>query len=125
MSSPENLLVPLPHQVCSSGVLRPVSLDLDSSSTALDGRMCYLSNEEVSPFRETANNSARLVSQDTMTYSHYVRGSIFSVPKSWQVDNGESLVVSVYLFLKTFLRYANKVFHFAYESYDNVGPSRG
>lgn len=49
------------------------------------------------------DNGARLASQDVMTYSHYMRGSILSVPKLWQIDNGETLVVSVYSFLKTFL----------------------
>ena len=46
---------------------------------------------------------AHLSRQDVMTYSQYVHGSIFSVPKSWQVDHGENLVLSVYTFLKTFL----------------------
>jgi len=77
-----------------------MSLDLDVTESK---RMCYPSNF----FNfDTVNGhtSSRIASQDTMTYSHYVRGSILSVPKSWQVDNSENFVVSIYLFLKTFLR---------------------
>ena len=44
---------------------------------------------------------------DLVTYSHYVNGSILSVPKcqSWPAKgaNGDELVVSVYGFVKSFL----------------------
>ena len=51
----------------------------------------------------TSSSPSRAASS-SVTYSPYVNGSIFSVPKSWSVtDNGENLVVSVYAFVKSFL----------------------
>ena len=48
--------------------------------------------------------SLNLTPASSVTYSPYVNGSIFSVPKSWSVtDNGENLVVSVYAFVKSYL----------------------
>jgi hypothetical protein len=74
-----------------------LDLDADTSSSK---KMCYHSEMIIN----SNDNGARMDSQDVMTYSHYMRGSILSVPKLWQIDNGETLVVSVYSFLKTFLR---------------------
>jgi len=84
MSTSENLLLPLPS-------VSPLLLDLDTVNPS-STRMCY------------NNDDVRLTSQGVVTYSPYMRGSILSVPKLWQVDNRDTLVVSVYSFLKTFLR---------------------
>ena len=48
-----------------------------------------------------------------VTYSQYVNGSIFSVPKSWTNEPalGDSLVVSVYSFVKAFLRFVRFLSH--------------
>ncbi len=105
MSAPETLLIPLPQ--CPAPLHRPISLDLNATSSG-SRKMCHHSDMTISYCCGTVDNTsapsvARMSSQDVMTYGHYMRGSIFSVPKLWQVDNGESLVVSVYSYLKTFL----------------------
>jgi len=104
MSTPDNL------PTCPATLHRPITLDLNGSSSSTK-KMCYHSDMTISYCCGTVDNNvntnlgARLTNQDVMTYGHFMRGSIFSVPKLWQVDNGESLVVSVYSYLKTFLRW--------------------
>ncbi len=85
-------------------MLRPSSLDL-AHTGAYPHKMGYHTGLIVGGgcCPPGVGVGAHLSRQDVMTYSQYVHGSIFSVPKSWQVDHGENLVVSVYTFLKTFL----------------------
>jgi len=40
---------------------------------------------------------------DIMTYSQYVNGSIFSIPKSWSQKNTDDMLVTVYSFIKTYI----------------------
>jgi len=40
---------------------------------------------------------------DIMTYSQYVNGSIFSLPKSWSQKNTDDMMVTVYSFIKTYI----------------------
>merc|ERR1712050_336582 len=40
---------------------------------------------------------------DIMTYSQYVNGSIFSLPKSWSQKNTDDMLVTVYSFIKTYI----------------------
>lgn len=40
---------------------------------------------------------------DIMTYSNYVNGSIFSLPKSWNQKNTDDMLVTVYRFIKAFV----------------------
>lgn len=40
---------------------------------------------------------------DIVTYSDYVNGSIFSIPKSWPDQNNDSMLLTVYSFIKTFV----------------------
>ena len=42
-------------------------------------------------------------SGDVMTYSQYVNGSIFSIPKQWSQKSTDDLLVTVYSFIKTYL----------------------
>lgn len=42
------------------------------------------------------------LSSDIMTYSQYVNGSIFSIPKSWSQKNTDDMLMTVYSFVKTF-----------------------
>lgn len=42
-------------------------------------------------------------SSDVMTYSQYVNGSIFSIPKQWSQKSTDDLLVTVYSFIKTYL----------------------
>jgi len=39
---------------------------------------------------------------DIMTYSQYVNGSIFSIPKSWSQKSTDDMLMTVYSFVKTF-----------------------
>jgi len=39
---------------------------------------------------------------DIMTYSQYVNGSIFSIPKCWSQKSTDDLLMTVYSFVKTF-----------------------
>lgn len=45
---------------------------------------------------------------DRVTYSRYVNGSIFSVPKSWTSQKSDDFLVSLYNFFKSFLRWVRK-----------------
>jgi len=40
---------------------------------------------------------------DIMTYSQYVNGSIFTIPKQWSQQSTDDLLVTVYSFIKTYL----------------------
>jgi hypothetical protein len=40
---------------------------------------------------------------DIMTYSSYVNGSIFSIPKCWSEENTDQVLLTVYSFIKTFV----------------------
>jgi len=40
---------------------------------------------------------------DIMTYSQYVNGNIFSIPKQWSQQSTDDLLVTVYSFIKTYL----------------------
>ena len=106
MSASEAPIVPQPSAAPQVGLnlLRPSSLDLDGSEV-YQHKMGYHTGLIVGGgcCPPGIGAGAHLARQDVMTYSQYVHGSIFSVPKSWQLDHGENLVVSVYTFLKTFL----------------------
>ena len=106
MSASESPIVPQPSAAPQVGLnlLRPSSLDLDASGV-YQHKMGYHTGLIVGGgcCPPGIGVGAHLARQDVMTYSQYVHGSIFSVPKSWQLDHGENLVVSVYTFLKTFL----------------------
>jgi hypothetical protein len=39
---------------------------------------------------------------DIMTYTQYVNGSIFSIPKSWSQKSTDEMLMTVYSFVKTF-----------------------
>jgi hypothetical protein len=39
---------------------------------------------------------------DIMTYTQYVNGSIFSIPKSWSQKSTDDMLMTVYSFVKTF-----------------------
>jgi hypothetical protein len=98
-------VLPPPSAVPQVGLtlLRPVSLDLERTGGHKMGYHTGLIVGGCCPPGGGGAAGAHLSRQDVMTYSQYVHGSIFSVPKSWQVDHGENLVLSVYTFLKTFL----------------------
>ena len=106
MSASESPLFPQPSAAPQVGLdlLRPSSLELDHSGV-YQNKMGYHTGLIVGKgcCPPGVGVGAHLSRQDVMTYSQYVHGSIFSVPKSWQLDHGENLVVSVYTFLKTFL----------------------
>lgn len=106
MSASESPIVPQPSAAPQVGLnlLRPSSLDLDGSGV-YQHKMGFHTGIIVGGgcCPPGIGVGAHLARQDVMTYSQYVHGSIFSVPKSWQLDRGENLVVSVYTFLKTFL----------------------
>lgn len=40
---------------------------------------------------------------DIMTYSSYVNGSIFSIPKCWSEESTDQVLLTVYSFIKTFV----------------------
>ena len=40
---------------------------------------------------------------DILTYSQYVNGSIFTIPKQWSQQSTDDLLVTVYSFIKTYL----------------------
>ena len=103
MSASELPLVPPPSCVPQVGLshLRPASLDLQRTGGHKMGYHTGIVVGGCCP--PGVGAGAHLSRQDVMTYSQYVNGSIFSVPKSWQVDHGENLVLSVYTFLKTFI----------------------
>jgi hypothetical protein len=42
-------------------------------------------------------------SMDIMTYSSYVNGSIFSIPKCWSEESTDQVLLTVYSFIKTFV----------------------
>ena len=48
-------------------------------------------------------SSDRPANIDIMTYSHYVNGSIFSIPKSWSQKSTDDMLVAVYSFVKTYI----------------------
>jgi hypothetical protein len=103
MSASELPLVPQPSAAPQGGLtlLRPASLDLDCPQLKMGYHTGIMVGGCCPP--GVAAAAAHLSRQDVMTYSQYVNGSIFSTPKSWNVDHGENLVLSVYTFLKTFL----------------------
>jgi hypothetical protein len=103
MSASESPIVPQPAPTPQVGLplLRPASLELDRTGINMGYHTGLIVGGCCPP--GIGVGAAHLSRQDVMTYSQYVHGSIFSVPKSWQLDHGESLVVSVYAFLKTFL----------------------
>ncbi len=47
------------------------------------------------------NNNSR--HHEIMTYSSYVNGSIFSIPKCWSEENTDQVLLTVYSFIKTFV----------------------
>ena len=40
---------------------------------------------------------------DIITYSQYVNGSVFTIPKIWSQQNTDDLLVAVYSFVKTYI----------------------
>lgn len=42
-------------------------------------------------------------SDDILTYSQYVNGSVFTIPKIWSQQNTDDLLVAVYSFVKTYI----------------------
>ena len=52
---------------------------------------------------ETTRMPDRPNNMDIMTYSQYVNGSIFSIPKSWSQKNTDDMLVTVYSFIKTYI----------------------
>jgi len=40
---------------------------------------------------------------DILTYSQYVNGSIFSIPKCWSQKSTDDMLVTVYSFIKTYI----------------------
>ena len=52
---------------------------------------------------ETLRATERPNNMDIMTYSQYVNGSIFSLPKGWSQKNTDDMLVTVYSFIKTYI----------------------
>ena len=52
---------------------------------------------------ENLRSAERPNNMDIMTYSQYVNGSIFSIPKSWSQKNTDDMLVTVYSFIKTYI----------------------
>ena len=57
-----------------------------------------IANDQLGP-----SNVERANVNDIMTYSQYVNGSIFSIPKQWSQQSTDDLLVTVYSFIKTYL----------------------
>ena len=57
-----------------------------------------IANDQLGP-----SNVERVNVNDIMTYSQYVNGSIFSIPKQWSQQSTDDLLVTVYSFIKTYL----------------------
>ena len=80
------------------------SLNLNQTSTMQSAALGVATTPTPMPPPSRASGPC---APDLVTYSHYVNGSILSVPKcqSWPTKgaNGDELVVSVYGFVKSFL----------------------
>ena len=57
---------------------------------------------EIHHLPEMGRGAAEGQSSDIMTYSQYVNGSIFSIPKSWSQKSTDDMLMTVYSFVKTF-----------------------
>ena len=57
---------------------------------------------EIHHLPEMGRSAAEGQSSDIMTYSQYVNGSIFSIPKSWSQKSTDDMLMTVYSFVKTF-----------------------
>lgn len=51
---------------------------------------------------EAGRSAGEGQSSDILTYSQYVNGSIFSIPKGWSQKSTDELLMTVYSFVKTF-----------------------
>ena len=51
---------------------------------------------------EAGHSAGEGQSSDILTYSQYVNGSIFSIPKGWSQKSTDELLMTVYSFVKTF-----------------------
>ena len=51
---------------------------------------------------EAGRSAGEGQSSDILTYSQYVNGSIFSIPKGWSQQSTDELLMTVYSFVKTF-----------------------
>lgn len=77
-----------------------------SETTVSMQRPSCLEVPTVQPLQDTAKlglDNRHQTNVDIMTYTQYVNGSIFSIPKRWNQETNDDMLVSVYSFMKTFV----------------------
>jgi hypothetical protein len=67
------------------------------------GDFSFNNNNNINSGGGSYNNNNNSRHHEIMTYSSYVNGSIFTIPKCWSEENTDQVLLTVYSFIKTFV----------------------